>query len=257
MSCVLPWVYRCVEINRSTYFVYTVCMDVLVSFFSCVPFRSGFVMETETIPERCSLRLSNSNRSCCCFCLCNVKAAFFTNSRGSVGCLRCQPTRTRLSLATLPSWLISLHNLCHIMTRLLNQPGWLSMSSATRLYIHRTCCQYCTCTMHSVCLCFYSTTLQPSAQPRQTSAIFQTGLNFSTSPSVQQRSIVMSVSVCLSVRSHISTTTCANFVIFFSTYLTVSVARSVLLWRQCNYAMYFRFCGRPHICPWLARQRRR
>jgi len=49
----------------------------------------------------------------------------------------------------------------------------------------------------------------------------------------------MSESVCLSLRSHMTKTTCPNFT-YFSVCVTCGCG-SVLLWPQ--YAMHFRFCG--------------
>ena len=70
----------------------------------------------------------------------------------------------------------------------------------------------------------------------------QTLVISSPPPSTRRpRSIAMNMSVCLSVRSHISKTTCQNFTKF-----SVHVTCGRLL-TTTQYVMYFRFCGWRHV----------
>ena len=52
--------------------------------------------------------------------------------------------------------------------------------------------------------------------------------------------------VCLSVRLHISKTTCPNFT-KFSVHISCGHDDSVLLWRQCNHVGHLRFCWWHHV----------
>jgi len=65
-------------------------------------------------------------------------------------------------------------------------------------------------------------------------------------PTAGVKSIVMIMSVCLSVCSHISKTTRANLQIFCTCYLRPWLSPPLMI---VQYAMYFRFCGLRHVCP--------
>jgi len=62
---------------------------------------------------------------------------------------------------------------------------------------------------------------------------------------------VLCLSVCLSIRSHISKTTRPDFTKFSVYILTVTVSRG-LPFTTLEYVMHFRFCGWCHICPLCA-----